>query len=45
MPLRHGLCGPLIGTYCSRLIGVDLSAGMLANAKTRDLYKGSQKPS
>jgi predicted TPR repeat methyltransferase len=34
-----GLCGPLIAPYCSRLVGVDLSVGMLAKAKTRDVYQ------
>ncbi len=33
-----GLCGPLIAPYCSRLVGVDLSAGMLTKAQTRDVY-------
>jgi predicted TPR repeat methyltransferase len=34
-----GLCGPLITPYCLRLVGVDLSAGMLAKAETRDVYQ------
>jgi predicted TPR repeat methyltransferase len=33
-----GLCGPLLKPYAKRLIGVDLSAGMLAKAKTRQIY-------
>ena len=33
-----GLCGPLIAAYTSRLTGVDLSAQMLARAKTRNIY-------
>jgi predicted TPR repeat methyltransferase len=33
-----GLCGPLIATYAERLIGVDLSAGMLEKAKLRGVY-------
>ena len=33
-----GLCGPLITPYARRLVGVDLSEGMLARAKERNLY-------
>jgi predicted TPR repeat methyltransferase len=33
-----GLCGPLIRDYARRLTGVDLSAGMLAQAKEKGLY-------
>lgn len=33
-----GLCGPLIREYCGRLIGVDLSRGMLAKAAEREVY-------
>lgn len=33
-----GLCGPLIKPYASRLIGVDLSVGMLEKARGRNLY-------
>jgi len=33
-----GLCGPLVAPYASRLTGVDLSARMLAMAKTRRIY-------
>ena len=33
-----GLCGPLISPYARRLTGVDLSAGMLAQAKEKNIY-------
>ncbi len=33
-----GLCGPLIAPYAGRLVGVDLSAGMLAQARARNVY-------
>jgi predicted TPR repeat methyltransferase len=33
-----GLCGPLLKPFAARLIGVDLSAGMLKEAAKRDLY-------
>jgi len=33
-----GLCGPLIAPYARRLIGVDLSEGMLAHAKDKNVY-------
>jgi predicted TPR repeat methyltransferase len=33
-----GLCGPLIAPYARRLTGVDLSGGMLAHAKAKNLY-------
>lgn len=33
-----GLCGPLIGRYVKRLVGVDLSAGMLSKAGSRNVY-------
>jgi predicted TPR repeat methyltransferase len=33
-----GLCGPLIAPYCKRLIGVDLSSGMLEKAQARKVY-------
>ena len=33
-----GLCGPLIAPYARRLVGVDLSARMLAQAKTKNVY-------
>ncbi len=33
-----GLCGPLIRGYARRLIGIDLSSGMLTQAKEKQLY-------
>jgi predicted TPR repeat methyltransferase len=33
-----GLCGPLVAPYARRLTGVDLSAGMLAQAKEKAVY-------
>lgn len=33
-----GLCGPLFQPYASSLDGVDLSSGMLENAKQRNVY-------
>jgi predicted TPR repeat methyltransferase len=33
-----GLCGPLIAPYARRLTGVDLSAGMLAQANEKHIY-------
>jgi predicted TPR repeat methyltransferase len=33
-----GLCGPLIAAYARRLVGVDLSERMLAQARARDVY-------
>jgi predicted TPR repeat methyltransferase len=33
-----GLCGPLVAPYAKRLVGVDLSAGMLAHARERGIY-------
>src|SRR5262249_45954759 len=33
-----GLCGPLVAPYARRLIGIDLSEGMLARARARDVY-------
>ena len=33
-----GLCGPLIAPYARRLVGVDLSSGMLQRARARDVY-------
>jgi predicted TPR repeat methyltransferase len=33
-----GLCGPLMRPIARRLTGVDLSAGMLAHARERDVY-------
>jgi predicted TPR repeat methyltransferase len=33
-----GLCGPLVAPYARRLIGVDLSSGMLAQAREKNAY-------
>jgi predicted TPR repeat methyltransferase len=33
-----GLCGPLLAPYARRLVGVDLSERMLAEARARDVY-------
>lgn len=33
-----GLCGPLIARYVKWLVGVDLSAGMLSKARSRNVY-------
>lgn len=33
-----GLCGPLVAPYARRLVGVDLSQGMLALAKEKNVY-------
>ena len=33
-----GLCGPLVAPYARRLVGVDLSEGMLAHAKEKNVY-------
>jgi predicted TPR repeat methyltransferase len=33
-----GLCGPLVAPYARRLVGVDLSAKMLAHARERQVY-------
>jgi len=33
-----GLCGPLVAPYARRLVGVDLSEGMLDRARTRGVY-------
>jgi predicted TPR repeat methyltransferase len=38
-----GLCGPLLRPYASRLIGVDLSAGMLAHAREKNVYTDLQQ--
>lgn len=38
-----GLCGPLIAPYARRLTGVDLSAGMLAHAKEKQVYDELQQ--
>jgi predicted TPR repeat methyltransferase len=33
-----GLCGPRVAPYARRLVGVDLSSGMLAQAKEKGVY-------
>jgi predicted TPR repeat methyltransferase len=33
-----GLCGPLVSSFVTRLVGVDLSSGMLAQARKRGVY-------
>jgi predicted TPR repeat methyltransferase len=33
-----GLCGPLVAPYARRLVGVDLSAGMLEQARSKEAY-------
>jgi predicted TPR repeat methyltransferase len=33
-----GLCGPLVSPYARRLTGIDLSAGMMAQAKEKGVY-------
>jgi predicted TPR repeat methyltransferase len=33
-----GLCGPLLRPYASRLVGVDLSGGMLDHARDKEIY-------
>lgn len=33
-----GLCGPLVAPYARRLVGVDLSARMMAQAQARNVY-------
>jgi predicted TPR repeat methyltransferase len=33
-----GLCGALVAPYARRLVGVDLSTGMLAHAKEKNVY-------
>jgi predicted TPR repeat methyltransferase len=33
-----GLCGPLLAPYARRLVGVDLSAGMLQHARDKGVY-------
>jgi predicted TPR repeat methyltransferase len=33
-----GLCGPLVAPYARHLTGVDLSAGMIAEARTKEVY-------
>lgn len=34
-----GLCGPLVAPWARQLVGVDLSAGMLAKARTKGVYQ------
>jgi predicted TPR repeat methyltransferase len=38
-----GLCGPLLRPYATRLVGVDLSAGMLAHARGKNVYTDLQQ--
>lgn len=38
-----GLCGPLLRPYARRLVGCDLSAGMLRRAKPRRVYDALHK--
>jgi predicted TPR repeat methyltransferase len=38
-----GLCGPLLAPYARRLVGVDLSEGMLAHAKEKNIYDALMK--
>ena len=38
-----GLCGPIIAPFARRLLGVDLSQGMLAHAKEKNVYDGLTK--
>jgi predicted TPR repeat methyltransferase len=38
-----GLCGPLLRPYKSRLVGVDLSAGMFTHAREKDVYTDLQQ--
>lgn len=33
-----GLCGPLVAPYARRLTGIDLSSGMLAHAREKQVY-------
>jgi len=33
-----GLCGPLVAPWSARLVGVDLSAGMLVRARSKGVY-------
>jgi predicted TPR repeat methyltransferase len=33
-----GLCGTIIAPFACRLVGVDLSEGMLAHAKDKNVY-------
>jgi len=38
-----GLCGPLVGPYARRLVGVDLSDGMLAHARSKHVYAALER--
>ncbi len=38
-----GLCGPLLAPYARRLVGVDLSAGMLEYAREKSVYHELQQ--
>jgi predicted TPR repeat methyltransferase len=38
-----GLCGPLMAPYARRLVGVDLSEGMLAHAREKHVYDALTK--
>ncbi|HTH94534.1 MAG TPA: tetratricopeptide repeat protein [Rhodocyclaceae bacterium] len=38
-----GLCGPVLAHYATRLTGVDLSSGMLAEAQQRGCYDALEK--
>ena len=38
-----GLCGPLVARYARRLVGIDLSAGMLAQAREKHIYDELQQ--
>ena len=38
-----GLCGVLVAPFARRLVGVDLSAGMLAQAKEKNVYHALMK--
>jgi predicted TPR repeat methyltransferase len=38
-----GLCGPMIAPFARQLLGVDLSQGMLAHAKEKNVYDGLTK--
>jgi predicted TPR repeat methyltransferase len=38
-----GLCGPLLAPFARRLVGVDLSEGMLAHAREKNVYDALKK--
>jgi predicted TPR repeat methyltransferase len=38
-----GLCGPMVAPFARRLIGVDLSEGMLTHAKEKNFYHALKK--